>query len=625
MPKIAFLPFNVSDSMQPALGRQVAHFLVELFKQSENIEPGIITTLSNVGSAEDPRRTFVHFGPTLNEPDFLQRLLEHLEPDYLIDGLIEEQNGKNRVTLRITEPKLEVPVSFYGEFPHDHFIEMVQWMFATIRDYLSTQSVKLSRINLEFGTENPESFKEFLLGYDAIHYLQQVGQRRSEQFEFAVAFEHFLNALRYDPEFLGAYEAGLLLAKLCLESHACGFDVLESNLKRLIEVYPEDWRGYYMLGEVYLAGTRFHDSAESFEKAIRIHEKELASLENTIEGEARREPSLYTRLGQAQMGLGMMANAERSFKKAIEWEGPEKPTMEILAAMLSQLGRKHEVPGLWRLILDKTPDNPYAWTKYAMSHAASNRHDEALRAFEEGLEKTSGHPFIKRWFAPFLVARGEVHRALDFYEDALEENPDDVLTLMEYAQALQRSDRNHEAVDVWKKLLEMDISPDIRAQALAGIYEAEHPKRAETIRRAQGKIESEDFAGAIADLEPLTEWMDDYWKPWAMLASLYNRTNRFSDAERAAKKTIEIYPGCDPAFCDLSVALTQLGRAEEAYRILRSVVQMRPTSLPVVLHLGLTAKKTGRREEARQLAKIIRDSLPPGNLDVERALSEIEN
>jgi Flp pilus assembly protein TadD len=255
----------------------------------------------------------------------------------------------------------------------------------------------------------------------------------------------------------------------------------------------------------------------------------------------------------------------------------------------------------------------------------NQRNDEARKVFEEALDRTGGHPLIKRHYAPFLANNGDNDRAMDFYEDVLEVAPNDVPVLIEYSQILDAAGRTHEVPDVLKKLMETpNLDPDLKAQANARLLEIEQPKRIETIMKAQQKMEAEDFNGAIQDLEPVAQWMPDYWKVWAMLSTLYNRVQRFKDAENAARRVLEIFPGCEPAYNELAGAMVGEGKAEEAYTFLNQALQARPQSPTIALSLAMAAKQTGRSEEAANLARQLREAAGPGNPEVERLLAEIE-
>jgi predicted Zn-dependent protease len=280
---------------------------------------------------------------------------------------------------------------------------------------------------------------------------------------------------------------------------------------------------------------------------------------------------------------------------------------------------------MWKQVLDEHPKSPEAWGRYAVSLVLDKRPADAMKTFEEALEKTDGHVIIKRHFAPFLVNEGNADRAMDLYEDVLEVAPNEVAVLIEYAQTLETAGRMHEVPDVLKNLLGIEnLDLDTKAQANARLFEIEQPKRIETIVKAQQKMEAEDFQGAIADIEPVSKWMPDYWKVWAMLSTLYNRVQRFTDAENAARRVLEIFPGAEPAYHELASSLVGQDRAEEAYNFLNQAIRARPGSAAIALSLAMAAKQTGRTEEAANLARQLREAAGPNNPEIEQLLSEIE-
>ena len=136
-------------------------------------------------------------------------------------------------------------------------------------------------------------------------------------------------------------------------------------------------------------------------------------------------------------------------------------------------------------------------------------------------------------------------------------------------------------------------------------------------------METGDFQGAIRDLKPLRNWLADYWKLWFLLASAYNQTEQFADAEDSSRRLLELYPGFEPAYGEMTNAMTGQGRTDEAYQFIRFAAANNPSSLPIHLNLGLAAKRAGHVEEARSLAKQIREALGP-NEELEPVLAEIE-
>ncbi|RYG40849.1 hypothetical protein EON79_21875, partial [bacterium] len=333
---------------------------------------------------------------------------------------------------------------------------------------------------------------------------------------------------------------------------------------------------------------------------------------------------LYARLGLVQFQSGMPVNAERNLKKALELEGPDKPSADLLAQVLGQQGREHEIPAVFRSIIDGDPQNAVAHAKYAMALMQNGKEEEGEKAFENALEVLEDNMIVKRAFAPYLSQRkGDHDRAMDFYEDYLENNGEDVGAQLEYAQTLESAERGFEVPGVLKTVLGLNPDPDTRANVNARLIELEQPKRAEAVEAAREKMESGDFQGAIRDLKPLRNWLADYWKVWALLASAYNRTEQYAEAEEAAMRLLEIFPGCEPGYGELTNALIEQDRAQEALNIMGNVFQRNNSSLPLAINFGLAASAAGERDLARSLAKQIREAVGD-NPELEQVLQRME-
>ena len=366
---------------------------------------------------------------------------------------------------------------------------------------------------------------------------------------------------------------------------------------------------WFSLGEL-------HQTVNSLSKAADFYEKALA-LETEDAG-------IYARLGIVQLQLGMPVNAERNFRKAFALEGDDKPSGDYLAMVLSQTGRVHEVPPLWKQVIEENPQNGAAYAKYAVALYQADREKEAEDAFEQALEVVDENLVVKRFYAPWLMKKGDLDRAMDFYEDILDEAPNDIQVLTEYAQTLEAAGRDFEVPQVMKNILASNPDSNTRAQAMARLIELEQPKRVENVEAAQAKLEAGDLQGAISSLKPLRNWLADYWKLWALLSSAYNRTSQFVDAEEAARRLLELYPGCEPGYGELVNALHGQGKFDDAYQLMRYAFTHNQNSLPIAINMAIAAKRAGQDQEAKELAKSIREAIGP-NEELEPILSEIES
>jgi Flp pilus assembly protein TadD len=323
----------------------------------------------------------------------------------------------------------------------------------------------------------------------------------------------------------------------------------------------------------------------------------------------------------------MPVNAERNFRKSIEIGDDDRTAYDLLANVLSQTGRAHEVPPLWKGLVEANPEDAEARGKYAYALLQAGKEQEAERVFEEGLEALEDNVLLKRFYAPVIAQKGDLDRAMDFYEDCIDVAPNDIPLLKEYVQVLEAAGREVDVVDALKQILGSNPDPNTRAEAQARLIELEQPKRVETVQSAQQKMEAEDFEGAIRELKPLRNWLADYWKLWALLAAAYNRLEQWEEAEDAATRLLNMFPACEPGYGELAQALNGQGKHDDAYNLMRFAAQNNPGSLGLAINLGLAAKRAGHRDEARDLAKQIREAIGGQKEMVDQlepVLSEIE-
>ena len=608
--KLVVLPFNATEGTQPALARQLSNFASDAVRAAGGIEVNTISLLTQVEQEGVQRVAMVNISEGLLETQWIADLFKQTGCDLAMDGLLNKTGEEAYdVTLRFHEPEKAEPIfdQTYG-FTPDNFFEILRKMIMEIAS--QTGAVPPPEVNfatMDFGTDKPKVFLKFLEAYDALMYLQQANGPVVQEFSAEPAMDSLLEAAEEDPEFDGPYQALIGLCRAAIGRRLGAFEGIERHLVRLTEIHPDDFTAFFALGEAYQAINEPGRAAEQYEKAV-----------------AKRpdDPALYIRLGLAQLASGMPVNAERNFRRALDLEGDDKPSTDYLANVLAQTNREHEVPGLWKALIDKNPQNAQAHAKYALSLTHAGREADAEKAFEEALDILEDKAFVKRFYAPMLVQKGELDRAMDFYEDCLDVAPNDIQVLLEYAQTLRQADREFEIPQVLKNVLASNPDPNTRAQALAWQIELEQPKRVENVKNAETKMESGDFAGAIRDLKPLRNWLADYWKLWALLSAAHNRNGESAEAEAAARRLLDLFPACEPAYGELVSALHGQGRNDEAYDLMRFAAQNIPGSLPIHINLALAASRAGHSDEARAMARQLREAVG-GNAELSKELETV--
>jgi tetratricopeptide (TPR) repeat protein len=333
-----------------------------------------------------------------------------------------------------------------------------------------------------------------------------------------------------------------------------------------------------------------------------------ASLTEEADQLARDEAPILARLGMAQLGMGMPANAERNFRRAVELEGDDKPSLQLLAQVLTQTGRAHEVPPMLQEVVEKNPQSPQAHVNYAMSLMQAGKKDEATKAFEDAIANLEDSALPKRFYAPVLAQDGDLDRAMDLYEDVLEVAPNEVPVLLEYAQTLQNANRAFEVPKVLRDVLNTDPDANTKAHTQAWLIRLEQPKRVEAVDAAAKKLQDGDADGALKELKPLKNWLGDFFELWMHLADAYNRVGDYKEAENAAQQLLGIFPGCEPGYALLAAALHGQERDQDAYNFLRMAMANNPSSLTIALNLAQSCMWTGNIEEGRALTRQIREA-----------------
>ena len=612
--RIAVLPFNAAEGTKPALGRQFAAFAAEQLRAHAEADINVVSFLTQIDDESgEQRMAFVNISDALLPYEQLKDLFEQADVQLVQDGMLKQEEDAFDLTVRYHGKESEEPIR--SEAMRFTKAELFTNLHKLVKTLAETGGIELPEAlageTMEFGTDDPDVFLDFLEGYDALNYVNQANGQVAREFDPQGAFDSLLSATEKDPDFEGPYQVGIQLARACGNFRIGTLEGIEAFLKRLSELEADDFGAYFALGELYGSVNDFGRAADLFEKALQKNPD---------------DPALLARLGIAQMQGGMPVNAERNFRKAMDLEGDDKPSADLLAQVLAGTGRAHEVPPLWKSILEADPQNGEAHAKYGVALMQAGNEDMATKAFENALEVLEDNTVVKRFYAPLLVQRSDFDRAMDFYEDVIEVAPKEIPVLVEYAQTLEAADRLHEVPDVLKQVLAAEPDPNTRATVVARLIEIEQPKRVENVEAAREKMEAGDFQGALRELRPLKNWLADYWKLWFFLAAACNQTEAYDEAAEAAQKALEIFPGCEPAFGEFATALTGQGKHEDAYNLMRYAAANNPGSLPIHLNLGLAAKRAGHVDEARQMARQIREALAgdPNREQVDPILDEME-
>ncbi len=607
---IVVLPFNAAKNTRAPLARQFANFACDIARGATGAEINAVNYLAQYQDDGVPRFALVNPGEELNEPEVIEQFSQQAAYDLLVDGLLSEnENGGGVLTVRFFDHGSGKPKD------QQEFTYMPGASMVAVRCFLTELVKKIggelpAEMNDDeglFGTTSEEAFLKFLAGFDSLQYIDKAQGRVVPDFSPEDALAGLTEAVALDKDWEAPYMAAVQLGRLCTRFRIGTAKIVQDAYTKLTELEPQDGRAFFALGELYENVGENLKAAEALEKA------------HVLEPE---EPAILTRLGIVQMAAGMPVNAERNFRKAIDLEDENKPSMDYLAQVLDGTGRGHEVPALWKGLVDASPQNAEAQAKYAISLLRAGREADGLRAFDLALETLEDNTLVKRFYAPVLKEKGDLDRAMDLYEDCLDVAPTDIVLLIEYAQTLSAAGRDFEVPKVLNDILSANPDANTRAQTQAWLIELEQPKRVEAVKSASEKADKGDFSAAIDELTPLRNWLADYWKMWAVLATSLNQAGRPQEAEEAARHLLELFPACEPGYGELMGALGAQGRHDEAYSLMRMAMGNMPHSLAVAINFAIACKRAGKLDEARGLAEQLLQATNNSE-DVRKALAEV--
>ncbi len=609
MLKVAVLPLNAGEGAKPQLGRQISAFVADQLRSNTEADIQSVSFLTQVEQGGINRTAFVNIGDGLLEAEQLGDLFGQSGVDVTMDGSLNQTDAGYEITVRYTkrDALTEGTVETH-KFAESEIFDVMHKLVKRLADEAQIGLPEfLAGEKMEFGTDSASCFVKFLEGYDALNYIQQANGLVAQEFSPEPAFQSLLEAVELDKDFEGPYQVLVGLARACTQSQIGNFEMVENALTKATQLVPDDFAAFFALGELQQAGQNMAKAVDFFEKAAQLQPE---------------DPAVLNRLGNAQASMNMFVNAERNFKKALELEGDDKPSMDFLVGVLNATGRGHEVPALWKDMVAKAPQNSEFHAKYAISLIQNGKQEEGEKAFEDAIVSLEDNILVKRFYAPYLAQNNDLDRAMDFYEDCIDVAPADVPLLLEYAQTLQAAEREFEVPAVLQNVLKAEPDPNTRAQTAAWLIELEQPKRIESIQAAGEKLASGDAEGAIRDLKPLRNWLADYWKMWAMLASAYNRVGAHTEAEDAARRLLEMYPGCEPAYGEYREALNGQGKHEDAWQFMQYAFSQNQGSFGLFINLGLAAKRAGHQDEAKQIAEQVR-AVVNENPDMVNELQEV--
>jgi len=413
----------------------------------------------------------------------------------------------------------------------------------------------------------------------------------------AGARDAFKQALAISP---GNPPASFNLMKLYIKQGA--FDQAREVGKAVIEHHPEILQTYYELADLENRQEKYTAARDWFEAAIRTNTKVLKprlhlakyylstgqpersiALLQEVEAEYPEHPLRLIALGEAQLALGQLINAETTFRQVAKL-----------------------YPGLM--------EGHYF---LAMTYSKLNKQAKMRRELEAALEIDPEHMDSRVAMAGLLIIEGKSELAQKMLEDLKQSEPGDTrITSLEGLLAMQQK-QPEEAVRLFETV--MDKRPDSQtaldlanAQLAAGNFDAseatlkawlaEHPEDVMVqLRLANTYLVLKRSKEAKLILSRLAEQLPD--NPLVLNSLAWHlRTDDPARAQELAERSLELAPNLAPAMDTLGVILLQQGDdLPRAVRLLKEAA-LQATNVPAIrYHYAQALARDGEREQSRAI------------------------
>jgi tetratricopeptide (TPR) repeat protein len=315
-------------------------------------------------------------------------------------------------TLEDTE-RLRVVGGEQRSFPADQF--SAEDAVSLIADVLRVELQAAERSAWTAGTSGVvEARSLFARGLTQTPYqvAQSALERHDQEQSLQTAIDYFNRAIELDPRYADAYarlgEAYLLLYRLT--NRPAHIELAAENATRgrdLDDTRPSTW---ITLGMIDAQRGAFADAERSFRNAI---------------DRGPRSSLAYRELGRLQMRQGDMAAAEASFRRAVELEPEAWPNYNALGAFLSAAKRFAEAEEAFVFATTKAPDNARVWSNLGGQYFLQGQYDESEQALERAISLYEYGPALSNLATLKFRVRRQYTEAARIFERAVKAAPRD--------------------------------------------------------------------------------------------------------------------------------------------------------------------------------------------------------
>ena len=290
-------------------------------------------------------------------------------------------------------------------------------------------------------------------------------------------------------------------------------------------------------------------------------------------------------------------------------KSPDDPFLhENLATLLQKQGDLAGAAEAWRRISELLPNNVQAYIQMGLLLSLQNRHEEAIRSFEEALRREPDSFAAVDGLANALANHGQNEQAVREYEKALKLKPYYSPSHMSLGLALKAMGRIEEADAHFRQAMEHPMNTAAAFQALGRVcYDQGWMDKAVVQFTKALQLDPTDatthlnLGVTLFSLGKLAEAKTHYVEALRLnpnlaeahfrLGFLLGRQGKDAEALGHFTEALRLKPDLTEARLDLGVAMMHLGRTQEAIQQFQEVLRTDPTNATALKNMKALSER----------------------------------
>lgn len=447
---------------------------------------------------------------------------------------------------------------------------------------------------------------------------EQLTKEFPKAFDYYYDWAYMLTRARKYQEALNAYKElekkiglndELLLQKQSLLLRLNRVSEAAADVEKMIKEYPDDFRYYGMLGELYESNRMFDKAIDAYQKLLELAPENATALSALA--------NLYRSKGDQKKYIELLKRVFSS--KVTDIDTKILTFIPFIEALIADSTRGEEVLQMADLILEVHPEDPKALAARADVLLNMDRRPEAREAYMAAVEM--GECPMTVWFQLFsvLYEDSEFELLKRYAALGMEKNPDEPVPALYKGFACQQLKDYYCAVQAFRAGAELaDFNLNLKSQFLTSMgdsyYELNDPERSDSAYEAS------------LELDPNNAYtLNNY------AYHLAERGEKLEKAERMSKRSL-LFQEDNPSFLDTyGWIMYKMKKYDAAKKYIEQALQLSDNKDRTILldHLGDVLYRLGKVDDAVEKWKKALESAEKDRDKIEikirdRALPEIK-